>query len=455
MQGLSRLFNIRRIGVALAALIGAAAWLAPVQPATAATVTVGSTTCTYGNFTGDTSGNMVFTCTSGGSTAPSPGVLALSLSGTATSIPVTTGSTTFAVSRTGATTGGGGATGNLAVTGGCTLSASSVSFADGSATPSLPTITLSAGTAAAATNCSVTLTAVTASLGSPSAASVSIVDPNAPVSFSFSTATSTAYFGGSAVPITVTRTGGTVGGWDVPFTISGTMTSTGALVTGGGTLAPTTGKVTFPAGSGASQTITYTPPATAPAGVTPPGTLTYTLGTPVEVGGPSGQTSSLGAITANTTSVQTAVGCTTTATYTVPWTGTQTLVQTVKQNENAAVTMSTAVAGRLYTGTISETSSTGDQADVHFTVSACPGDFAPAIGPCAQHQQYTGGKIYYSIGPKPASTPWYIPVCELPASTTKVYFNFRQIKKPTPVPPSAPGTPSCQWTTCPVFVQFN
>jgi hypothetical protein len=213
--------------------------------------------------------------------------------------------------------------------------------------------------------------------------------------------------------------------------------------------------LSFPAGSGGSQTITYTPPAAAPAGVTPPGTITYTLGAPTQTNG-TGLSGSNGTNNTNAMTVQAAAGgCSTTATQTVAWTGTQTMVSSVQRGETGAVTMGTAVAGRLYTATISETSSTGDKADVHFTLSACPGDFTPAIGACAQHQQYTGGKMTFSVGPKPAGTPWYVPVCELPAATTKVHFNFRQILRPTPSPVNGPGTASCQFNTCPVLVQFN
>jgi hypothetical protein len=459
MPSLSRLLDLRRLAAALLAVAGVTAGFTPHQPAMAATVTVGSTTCTYGNFSGDTGGNMVFTCTSGGSTTPQPGVLSLNTSVTAGSIPVTSGSTTITVSRTGMTAGGGAATGTLGVSGGCTLSGSSISFADGSAAPTPASLTVSAGTATAGATCAITLTASGASLGSPSSTNLSIVDPNAPVVFAFSAATSTAFFNGSAVTIPVTRSGGTAGAWNVPFTITGTMTGGGVLVTGGGTLSPTTtatgGMLSFPAGSGGSQTITYTPPSAAPAGVTPPGTITYTLGAPVQSGG-TGLVGSIGAGSTNAMSVQAAAGgCTTTASQTVAWTGTQTVVSTVQRGETGTVTMGTATAGRLYTATISETSSTGDKADVHFALSGCPGDFSPAIGPCAQHQQYTGGKLYFSIGPKPAGTAWYLPVCELPATTTSVKFNFRQIQKPTPVPASGPGTASCQFNTCPVLVQFN
>ncbi len=121
----------------------------------------------------------------------------------------------------------------------------------------------------------------------------------------------------------------------------------GNLVAGGGTLSPpitagtpNSGKLTFPAGSGASQTITFTPPATSPAGVTPPASLAYQLLTPVAVGTPPpGHTASLGAIYQNTTTVQVASGCTTTATHTVPWNGSQTYVSQVKAGETGAVTI--------------------------------------------------------------------------------------------------------------------
>ena len=460
MQSMKTFTTLRRLGAALVAAAGMAAGLAAVPSAYASTVTVngssGTSVCTYGSFSGNTNGDFTFNNCVAGTSTPQPGVLSLNLTGTATSL-APNGTTSFAVARTGMTTGGGTATGNLTVTGGgCTINPSSVTFADGSSVPSVSSIAVTAG-ATAATSCTITLAAVTASLGSPSSTTINVVDPLAPVAFNFSAASSTANFGGAPVSITVTRTGGTAGAWDVPFTLSSTtgmVDGTGALVTGGGTITPT-GKVSFPAGSGASQTITYSPPGTPPAGVTSPASIVITRGTPVETTA-TGQAQAAATITTHTITAQTLQGCATTATYTIPWNGSQTLVSQVKQNENAAVSNTTSLLpGRLYTGTISETSATGDKADVIFTVSGCPGDYSMSIGACAQHQQYTGGKIYYSVGPKPVSTPWYLSVCELPASTTKVYFNFRQVTKPTPVPLSAPGTPSCQWTTCPVYVQFN
>lgn len=105
--------------------------------------------------------------------APSPGSLALNLSGTAASLRVATGSTSFTVSRSGGTSGA--ATANLAVTGGCVLSAPSVSFANGSSTPSPATVSVLVGGATAGSTCTVTLTATGAGTGSPSAHSIAVV----------------------------------------------------------------------------------------------------------------------------------------------------------------------------------------------------------------------------------------------------------------------------------------
>ena len=467
MQNLNRFLNPRQWCAAVAATLGLAAGLMPIPLATAATVTLngGTTSCTYSGSTVTSAGDFTFNCTGGSS----PGVLSLNLTGTATSL-APNGTTTFAVSRTGQTAGSGTASVDVAVTGGgaCALNANSVSFGDGSAIASPANITLTAGPNAA-TTCTISLSNPSgATLGSPSTSgAINIVDPNAPVVFAFTTTTATTTFGGPAVGLTVTRTGGTAGAWDVPFVIGGSLTNgQGSLVAGGGTLAPATaggppatGKITFPAGSGASQSITYTPPGSVPAGVTAPADLGVQLLDPVAVGTPPpGHTASLGGNSLHVTTVSIPTGCTTTATHTVPWTAGQMMVSQVKPNETGAIAINPTAEtiggdGIVFT-TVRETSTTGTT-DIHFTVSACPGDFSPPIGNCAQHTQYTGGTLRWSIGPKPASTPWYMPICELPAGTTTVYFNIRQIKRPTPTPPSAPGIPSCQYTTCPIFFNLN
>jgi hypothetical protein len=351
------------------------------------------------------------------------------------------------VARSGGTAGAVSA--NLS---GCSVSPSTVSFADGSSSPSPASVTV---TAPASGTCTVTLTPVGTTAGSPSTYTVTVVDPNANVTFTFSSATSTATFGGSSVPITVTRSGGTNGDWSVPFVISGSMTASGALVTGGGTITPS-GPLSFPAGT-QSATITYTPLASAPSGVTPPGTIVYTLGTPTPSGTLiTGQTASLGTTPANTMTVQAATGpCATSATYTQTYFSGSTPYGPIAAGQSVAISIpvTTQMQGRYVKTSIVETVNTESGADVQFTVSSCPGDFSKPY-PCMAHTQYTGGSLNFSIGPKPATTPWYIGVCELPAGTTTVYFNFRHIKRPTPVPQDAPGTPSCSGT-CANFMQVN
>ena len=473
MQSLIRFPSLRRMGAALAASLGIAAGLIPVPSAIAATVSLtGGTTasCTYSSMAGNAAGDFTFTC-SGGS---SPGTLSLNLAGTAASIPVSTGSTTFAVQRLSGTSGA--ISGTLAVTtGNCIVNPSTVSFPSDSTTPS-STVTLGAGTAVAGTSCTVTLTSASAPVVAPASHTVSVVNPNENVTFQFTSATSTAFFSGTPVPVSITiaRTGGTAGSYNVPFYVQGSLVDgSGNIITGGGTVAPPLSSVTgnppyaygvasFPEGTG-SQTITYTPPTAVPAGVTSPATINYTLLDPMIVGPvPPGQTAALGTTKTNAMTVQTQAGCATSANFTVPWNGGQTLVSQVKRNETGAVSINPTPAligsDGYMSVVVKETSTTGDQADIHYTLSACPGDFTPAIIPgsnCAQHSQYTGGTMRFSIGPKPVGTPWYLYVCELPLGTMMVYLNFRQIKRPTPVPPSAPGTPSCQFTTCPIYVQFN
>jgi large repetitive protein len=101
-----------------------------------------------------------------------PGALSLNLAGTASSITAGTGSTTLAVARRGGTLGA--ATGTLGVAGGCTLSATTVDFAGGSAVPLPATVTVSAGTAIAGSTCTVLLSATGASLGMPYWANIAV-----------------------------------------------------------------------------------------------------------------------------------------------------------------------------------------------------------------------------------------------------------------------------------------
>jgi hypothetical protein len=292
---------------------------------------------------------------------------------------------------------------------------------------------------------------------------VSVVDPNAPVTFKFSSPSSSVGLGGSTVPITVTRSGGTNGSWDVPFTLAGSLTATGSLVTGGGSVSPASGVLNFPAGT-QSATINYTPPATLPTGVTAPGTVVFTLGGPNPIEPAPGQTGLLVAPTDHTVSVVQETVCTTTATKNFTYPGTQYKVTGVKPGETAAIALDigpTTLGSDLYgKWTMLESTETTQAADVQFTVSACPGDFAPASANCIRHTPYTGGYINFGIGAVPSTWALWLKnsACMLPEGTTRVYLNFRQVKRPAVAGDPLPNPPvnSCGKSAgCPPIVVFN
>lgn len=422
-----------RLGAAVTAAAALAASMMLSGPAAAATVTLagGTTSCTYNNVSGTSTGDFTFYCTA--SNPSSPGTLAFTSAGASLAPSATT---SVVVARSGGTSGAASAS-----LSGCSVNPATVSFVDGSSTPTPASVTV---TAPASGTCTVTLTPTGATAGSPTSFLVTVVDPNAPVTFTFSSGTSSATIAGSSVPITVTRSGGPSGDWSVPFTLSGTMTTGGALVAGGGTITPAS-PLTFPANS-QSATITYTPPASGPSGVTLPGSIVYTLGTPVLTSAATGQGGSIGATSTHTMSVQGAAGgsCATSANYNSAYVGSNVPYGPVNPGQSAAVAIAVTpgMIGRLVKASIVETASMDSGADVQFTVSTCPGDFLKPYPSCMLHTQYTGGLLQFSIGPKPAGTAWYVNVCELPAGTTTVYFNFRHIKRPTPVPSDAPGVPS-------------
>lgn len=434
-----------RLGAAVTAAAALAASMMLSGPATAATVTLagGTTSCTYSNVSGTATGDFTFYCTT---TSPtSPGTLAFTSAG-ASLAP--NGTTSVVVARSGGTSGAASAS-----LSGCSVNPTTVSFADGSSTPTPASVTV---TAPASGTCTVTLTPTGATAGSPTSFLVTVVDPNAPVTFTFSSGTSSATIAGSSVPITVTRSGGPNGDWSVPFALTGTLTTGGVLVAGGGTITPAS-PLTFPANS-QSATITYTPPASAPAGFSGSGTIVYTLGTPVLTSTATGQTGSVTPTSANTMTVQGAAGgsCPTTATVIQQYVASNVPYGPIKAGETAAVAIPLIAerSGRIVKVTLAETASSDSGVDVQFTISPCPGDFLEPYPTCMQHTQYTGGSLNFTFGPKPAGTPWYMNVCELPVGTTTAYFNFRHIKRPTPVPSDGPGTPSCTGS-CSNYVGVN
>jgi hypothetical protein len=155
-------------------------------------------------------------------------------------------------------------------------------------------------------------------------------------------------------------------------------------------------------------------------------------------------------------------GCTTTADHILAYPNHNFYVDGTKRNESTAVSMaigpSTLSPGNgLGKFTVVESSSTGYNTDIQYTVSSCPGDFNVAAGSsCGITTIASGGYLTFAVGDLPPGVAWWAPVCLLPAGTSTVYFNFRQVAKGPGTSPAVPLTPSCTiGTTCPVWVQFN
>ncbi|MCW5590723.1 MAG: hypothetical protein KIS74_01370 [Burkholderiales bacterium] len=357
----------------------------------------------------------------------SAGTLALSTA-SLPSIPVSTGSTSFSVTRTGGTDGA--VTANLTVTGGCQLSSPTASFPAGNSSPA--TITVSAGSAAANTSCNISLAAVSpASTGSPSSASVSITQPSTAgtLALNVSATASSIPVSTGSTSFSVTRTGGTDGAVTANISISGGCTPSATTVTfAAGSSMPSPSSVTVGAGTAAGGSSC---------------TITLSAVSPASNGTPN--THPIG-ISSNTPPV----GCTTTATQIVSYVPDQTnqMQKDLKAGENLAILVDSSVLPLLsrpnyYMGVV-PFGSMDNGADIQFTVSTCPGDFAAGVtyGPnCAKHTGPYGDSITFLTGTPPGGKA--PPACYLPSGTTKFYFNIRPIKLPTPSPPDAPGTPSC------------
>lgn len=449
MKAIQR-YGFWRLARSVAAGLGVvAALLAPatalagritlVSPTTAGiTLTTGgdgtaAAECVYASLVGDPSGNLVFVC-SGNPVAPEAGTLSINAAGTASGIPVGSGSTTFSVARSGGITGA--VSGNLEVSGGCLLSATTVNFANNSGVASPATVTLSAGAAAANTSCTVTLSTTTATLGLLSSLTVGVTPQSAgqlALSVS-STATSIPASTGSTT-FSVTRSNGTSGVVGATLGVVGGCTLSSSSVSFADlSTTPSPATITLAAGTaaaGTSCTVTLSSP-----------TNSATLGTP---------TSHVVSITSNTTTPPPPPGCTTNATRTVAWSGVSgsSIYQDLKANESLAISVNMASFPLLFRSNylmqVVEGGGLSNGADIQFTVSNCPGDFNAGVtlGPlCHKHTSFIGDSIIFKVGPvvidrAQASTCW------LPVGTTTAYFNIRPILRPTPSPPNAAGTPSC------------
>lgn len=433
--------SFQRLCRAVAAWICVAAVIALPDSALAATVSLisptttgitlktdasgGTAYCPIANVLGDSQGNLTVTCT-GQTPVSGAGMVALNIVGTSTSIP-TGGSTTFSVVRTGATTGGGAATATLAVTSGvCTLSTPTVTFADGGSNPTPATVTLSAGPSVAGTSCTVGLTTTgSVVVGTPNSLSVGITAQSAgTLALSLANTLSSITAATGSTTVSVTRNAGTAGSVTGNLAVSGGCTLSAASVSfADGLTTATPASVTVSAGSataGGSCTVTLT---SSSAGVT--------------IGSPS---TALISITGPTVA-----GCPTSADNTVPWTGYQALLN-LSSGKSVAVPINIAsypMVSSAYHAAMAESINT-QGADIQFTVSNCPGDFAAGTefsAVCMNHTSAFGGSIDFVVGTATGRNASN--VCQIPAGTSTVYFNIRPIKLPTPVPPDAPGTTSC------------
>lgn len=242
-------------------------------PAMALTISLPGFICSGATATtvGDT---MTITCAGSGPVAGS-----FSISGPA-SLPASSATTTqIAITRSGASGYAGTVTVPYTVSNACTAGASPnpMSFVDMDAAPKYIVVNTQVSGI-----CTVSLGTITATAGTPTvgtgSANMTLVDPNAAVSFQFVAPPTSATNVGASGPTTITvqRSGGTNGEWSVPYTMSGTLAPAGSPVAG--TL---TGTLNFPANSAtATATLSYTPPATAPAGVALPAQLVIALGLP-------------------------------------------------------------------------------------------------------------------------------------------------------------------------------
>lgn len=258
-----------------AAALGAIAALTGTGLATAQTVTLtgaSGSSCTYSQMTVLPNGNVAVTCT----TVAGPGTFTLTAPSSLSTSSQTT--TQIRVNRANGSAGEVTVPFSTGGTSSCTsATATPVTFADGDLAGKYILI----DTTAATGTCVVTLLAPSAgSLGTPSSKSMSVVDPNADVTFAFATTSSSASVADASVQIVVNRSGGTANAWTVPVALSGGLTSSGSLISGTGTTSPGAPVLLQFAANSSSATLTYAPPSATPATPALPASLVLTLGLP-------------------------------------------------------------------------------------------------------------------------------------------------------------------------------
>ena len=254
-----------------AATLGAIAALTVTGAAAQTMTLVGATgnSCSFTTMSVKPDGSIDVSCSgsSGGSYTLSWGSL--------TSLTVSTSYTTQIKVLRSSSSGDATIGFDLGGTNNCTSSTSNpIAFADGESSQNIVVTT----TATPNTTCSVTLqTPSVGTRGTPYNKSFSVTDPDGDVVFGFASPTSARSVGNGALNIVVERRGGSNNAYTVPYTLSGDLTASGAMIAGAGTVS---GTLSFPSGGAQTDNITFTPPATTPAVPALPANLVITLGTP-------------------------------------------------------------------------------------------------------------------------------------------------------------------------------
>ena len=428
-----------------AATAGAIAALMVMGPATSQTVTLSTgASCTYSDMRVQPNGSVTVTCGPGVSSpgtfsVVAPAQLAMNASSASSS------ATAVSVRRSNGSTGGLDVTFNVVSQSvSCNPNSGTLTFADG--ITSQPIVVQATGVAG---TCTVSITPPANTAGSPTTVQINIVNPEAPVTFAFaSTSLVSANVGSSPVTVTVTRTGGTANSFTVPFTLSGALTSSGALLAG--SLSPT-GVLIFP--DSGSRTLTYMPPPTSPASPGLPASFSILLGQATSATAPSTQTATSSTTAAPVQLTGPVVGCP--AETTAGTLGTTGFVNDVRlaSGEIGTFVLPTlggvstmANIGLYYTAQSTPNTDNGGFFSIEMHINKCKG----LVQPTATSRCYgvitnpVGGEIKWlnAFTSKYATEAIATAAgfCYAPASEGPWYFNVRYN-----YPQGCKGTTKCGW----------
>ncbi len=395
----------RRLSMRQALWAAAIAWTAcfttlPTFSATATLSGVTTNSCTYTTTSVDSLGNITVTC----NTVPQPGQIAFAQSTYGASI--NDNSFQVQVNRNNGSVGAVGAT--VTATGGCTVNGGGttpVAFADGISTPAA----LVVGTPGTATTCTLALSGATGGATLGGNATINVTDPTQPGVFSFAAAASSAGTGVTNHLVTIQRTGGSNGAYDVAFT---------AAPTGLTGYSATVSPIQFANGQ-TTATITVTTGTTG-------GTVLYTLTGAVPVA-PNVTPTTLGTTVAHTVTVTSPSNCPangvspvepgTTGTYQIG-------------NLAPGASMSIRLPGTAWRVGTLQTVNTPQNFTHTFSIERCPGEFTATTGsgavPCKKTGGVSGNTLDIVQAPTFAKCHW------TPAERANVwYLNIRVDNCPT------------------------